>query len=331
MYSWMRRSMRRRLWRPEKYPHQSVPIRQIRGHNVQLPTPNRSRILVTGAHGMLGATLVPHLSMRGHTVVEAPSRARAPLRADLRVAENVRNVMDHVCPDVVVNLAALSDVDYCEEHPEEAYDTNAALVQHLAAWIASSSPLCTLIHISTDQMYDGAGPHDERVLRLCNYYGYSKILSEQYAAAANATTLRTNFFGRSMSEGRASLSDWIITSLRARQPITVFDDVHFTPLSMATLAESIERVIANPVAGVFNLGSSEGMTKADFAFALVEAVGLPTTGMRRGSVDEAPRAARRPRDMRMASQRFHAAFGGTAPRLIDEIHRAAKDHRADAR
>jgi dTDP-4-dehydrorhamnose reductase len=123
------------------------------------------------------------------------------------------------------------------------------------------------------------------------------------------------------------LSDWIVASARSGATITVFDDVRFTPLSMTTLAESIGKVAAAPVAGVFNLGSSDGMTKADFAFALVESLGLPADNMRRGSVNDAPRTARRPRDMRMSSARFHATFGGTAPNLLDEIHRCAEEYR----
>ena len=298
----------------------------IPGPDVQLTTPSK-RIIVTGSRGMLGATLVPHLIAAGHEVIEAPSRTRAPVHADLSRRENVDRMLDDARPQVVVNLAALADVDYCEAHPEEAYATNAELVRHIAEWIASSSASCRLVHISSDQMYDGAGPHDESELRPCNYYGYSKILSEQYAAVAGATCLRTNFFGRSQSPGRSSLSDWIVASARRGANITVFDDVRFTPLSMRTLAESIARVVEAPVPGVFNLGSSDGMTKADFAFALVESLGLPVDAMRRGSVDDAPRTARRPRDMRMSSARFHATFGGAAPTLLDEIHRSAEEYR----
>ena len=275
---------------------------------------------------MLGTALVPYLIEIGHNVIEAPSRTRAPRHADLTEQVNVDRMMHAVRPDVVINLAALSNPDDCEIHPALAYTVNAGLVRHLAGWIASSAPSCTLIHISSDQVYDGNGPHDEESPRPCNYYGFSKILSEQYAAAANATSLRTNFFGRSRAEGRASLSDWVVTSARERRAITVFDDVHFTPLSMRTLAESIARVIAAPVPGVFNLGSSDGMTKADFAFALSECLGLPTTHVRRGALDDVPTAAKRPREMRMVSNRFHETFGGVAPTLLDEIHRAAEDY-----
>lgn len=275
---------------------------------------------------MLGATLVPHLAEIGHDVIEAPSRTRALRHADLSVTTNVHLMMDAARPDVVLNLAALSSPDECEMHPTEAYAVNAGLVRDLAGWITSSAPSCRLIHVSSDQVYDGSGPHDEGSVRPCNYYGFSKLLSEQYAAAAHATSLRTNFFGRSRAHGRASLSDWVVTSAREGRAITVFDDVRFTPLSMSTLVESITRVIAAPVPGVFNLGSSDGMSKADFAFALSECLGLSVAHVRRGVLDDVPAAARRPRDMRMSSARFHATFGGAAPALLDEIRRCAEEY-----
>lgn len=276
---------------------------------------------------MLGAALVPHLVASGHDVIHAPSRTRASRRADLSQREHVDRMLSDAQPDVVVNLAALADVDYCESHPVEAYATNVELVHHVAQWVASSSRPCRLVHISSDQMYDGPAPNDERFVRPCNYYGFSKLLSEQYAALVGATTLRTNFFGRSRAAGSASLSDWIIAAAREERDITVFDDVRFTPLSMLTLAESLAQVIARPTAGTFNLGASEGMSKADFAFAILETLGLPTTHVRRGSVYDAPRTARRPREMRMSSARFHETFGGAAPALRDEIARAAAEYR----
>ena len=285
-----------------------------------------TRVLVTGAHGLLGASLVPQLRANEFEVIEAPSRTRAAQSSDLSLRRNVARVLDEVRPELVVNLAALADVDYCESHPDEAFATNAAMVRHIAEWIAASSPACALVHISSDQMYDGKGPHDESALRPCNYYGFSKVISEQYAAIARATTLRTNFFGRSRSPGRASLSDWIVDAARQGRTITVFDDVYFSPLSTTTLSEAIVSVAARPVEGVFNLGSSEGMSKADFAFALVEELGLPTSHMVRGSANDAPRTARRPRDIRMSSASFHAEWGGAAPTLAEEIRRAAQEY-----
>ena len=156
-------------------------------------------------------------------------------------------------------------------------------------------------------------------MTLTNTYGLSKYAGELAAVRVPGTVLRTNFFGRSACEGRASLSDWLVCSLKSGQAITVFEDVFFSPLRLQRLAEEIARIVAFPRTGVFNLGSREGMSKADFAFALGEVLRLPTATMRRGTSDDGRWLAYRPRDMRMDTKRFEETFAVRMPTLREEI------------
>lgn len=281
-----------------------------------------ARVFVTGGGGLLGSVLLPHFVDRGYHVTAAPGRRTA----DLTRADDVRRLLDLAQPDFIVNLAALTNVDHCESHPDEAYRTNAELVLHLVRWIEASGSSAHLIQISTDQVYDGAGPHREDTICPINVYAYSKCLAEEYVRRVDGTSLRTNFFGRSHLPGRPSFSDWIVSSLRAGKSIPVFGDVLFSPLSLPTLASSIELVLRKPAAGVFNLGARSGMSKADFAFALATAVGLPTHGLSRATVADVPLKARRPQDMRMDCEQFQA-FGARAPELRDEIESVAGEYR----
>jgi dTDP-4-dehydrorhamnose reductase len=115
------------------------------------------------------------------------------------------------------------------------------------------------------------------------------------------------------------LSDWLVASMRARQPIRVFDDVLFSPLSLETLARLIGLVIARGTRGVFNLGTRAGMSKAQFAMRLAAHLGLPTDGVARGTTADMKFNARRPRDMRMDCARFERTFQITLPTLESEI------------
>jgi len=285
------------------------------------------RVCVTGAHGLLGSALVPYLQSRGYDVIIAPGRPRTAESVDLLQSAHAQRVLDAVRPDFIVNLAALTDVDYCETHPDEAYRVNAGLVLNLVQWIESASSPARLIQISTDQVYEGEGPHVEARICPTNFYGYSKCLAEEYVRRVAGTSLRTNFFGRSAATGRKSFSDWIVAAIRAQQSITVFDDVFFSPLALPTLVQSIELVMRKPKGGVFNLGSSGGMSKANFAFQMAEAAGLPTTYFTRASVASRSLVARRPRDMRMNSQAFAAEFDAPEFGLTDEIDRVARGYR----
>jgi dTDP-4-dehydrorhamnose reductase len=285
------------------------------------------KILVLGASGMLGTSLVQLLQSRGH-LVELQSRGLAGTnQADMARDGEAGALLDRVRPNVIVNLIGLTNVDQCEVQPHQAYLANVRTVENVVKWAKAAKVPVYLVHLSTDQVYDGPGPHNEEMVSLTNYYGFSKYAGELTAKALSSAILRSNFFGRSRRAGRASLSDWLVNSVRSGQPISVFNDVLFTPLSLTTLAEMIELVIRKKPVGLFNVGSHGGMSKADFAFSLAEAMGLPTSGMTRTTTDQVIfLKAYRPKDMRMDSSRFEAELHIELPTLKQEIQRAAKDY-----
>jgi dTDP-4-dehydrorhamnose reductase len=292
-----------------------------RGHAARADSNRMSKILVTGATGLLGATLVPQLERRGHTVLRHGHRGAAQFRADLRDPAQTAAMLEQARPDCIINLAALTDVDRCEREPNEAYELNVVSLENICGWIRSGAPGCHLVQISTDQVYDGPGPNPESAVTIRNTYAFSKIAAELVAAGAAGTVLRTNFFGRSRCPTRTSFSDWILQSIHAGRPLALFEDVHFSPLSLSTVSAMIERVVRERPRGVFNLGAAGGASKADFAFAFARALNLPTAQMQRTASSRAPQlAARRPRDMRMDSGLFERTMGLELPPLSDEIN-----------
>jgi dTDP-4-dehydrorhamnose reductase len=282
------------------------------------------KILVLGASGMLGTCLVPHLTAHGHSV-GSHGRCGA-MAADLGDAVATLALMRRVSPEVVINLAGLTDVDRCETHPQEAWRANVLGAENAAA--ASTAVGAHLIHISTDQVYNRDPSSDESQACPGNYYAMSKYAGELAALGADATVLRSNFFGLSRHPTRRSLTDWLFDALSEGRPLQVFDDVRFSPLSMATLCEMIAIVASQRKHGVFNLGSHGGMSKADFAFAFATALGLPTAAMSRSLAANATfLKAWRPKAMCMDSRRFEEIFGQALPNLGSEIQLAAKDYR----
>lgn len=288
-------------------------------------------MLVTGALGLLGSTLVPFLRTRGYDVLRHARKGDAEIHADLTKADQVCSILDDADPDIIVNLAALTNVDECERDPQLAYLGNVRIVENLVKWIQDKAKACHLVQVSTDQVYEGGGPHKESDINLTNYYGFSKYAAELAASGVSSTVLRTNFFGKSQCPDRSSISDWLVQSLSIEKPITVFDDVRFSPLSLQMLSNFLELVIEKRLAGTYNLGSKDGMSKADFAFALAEALNLPTQNMVRGTSTTANLKAYRPKDMCMDSSRFENAFGVEMPTLKEEIQsmRAVYGHKAE--
>jgi dTDP-4-dehydrorhamnose reductase len=240
-------------------------------------------------------------------------------------------IIDEATPDCIVNLAALTNVDRCEAEPNEAYLQNTRIVENLVVSLQEPRVRSHLVQISTDQLYDGLGPHQEDRVTLANYYAFSKYSAELAAARVSSTVLRTNFFGRSRHEDRRSFSDWIVNAVNGVDRVPVFDDIQFSPLSLESLAGFICVVLDKRVTGVFNLGSRDGMSKADFCFLIAESLGLPAENIVRTPSSQLALKAYRPKDMRMDSRRFEAAFGVSMPTLREEIESMTRYYHARSR
>ena len=286
-----------------------------------------STILITGATGLLAGTLVPHVKTTGNTVVTLARSGEVDYRIDLANSEVTNTCLDKIKPDVIINLAGLTNVDLCETQPNLAYLGNVHTVENLANWLMRNKN-CHLIHISTDHLYDRQGPHKEDLVYLSNFYAFSKYAGELALSRLPSSILRTTFFGASHTAGRASFSDWIYRALSKGDSIQVFSDVMFSPLSMTTLSEMLVRIIDKKSYGIFNLGSRDGMSKADFAFAFAEELSLPTEKMKRVSTSSANfLKAYRPKDMRMVNEKIESCLGIKTPLLCNEIKLAAGEYR----
>lgn len=284
------------------------------------------KILVLGATGMLGSRLLPYLLAQGHEVLSASRGHAHGIQIDLQDQANTLTVVRSIGPDLVINLVGMTDVERCESHPKEAWQANVRSAENIAN--ASIAMGAHLVHVSTDQVYDSAPACLEASACPGNHYAMTKYAGELAALRAGASVLRTNFFGRSPHANRRSFTDWIFSALKEDRPIQVFDDVHFSPLDMGTLCGLIDQVIRHRHTGVFNLGSKDGMSKADFAFAFADALGLPSKRFSRVSAQQSGLLnAWRPKNMCMNSSLFEATFKVCLPTLQTEIERSAKDYR----
>lgn len=292
-----------------------------------------SRVIVFGASGLLGASLAPRLRTLGHTVLIQGRGEGADLRLDPSNRAAVVAALALHRPTAVVNLVAATNVDQCEAQPELAWQVNAGVVAAIAEGIlalgndVASRP--HLVHVSTDQVYDGPGPHAEDEIHPINVYGLSKYTGELLAQRVGATVLRTNFYGRSRCVGRVSFSDWLVRSLREATPITVFDDVKFSAMHIDTLCGIIARSIERRPVGIFNAGCRDSISKAGFALALASVLGLPRDNVRVGTSADVALKAHRPLDMSLQVARLEAALDLQCPSILAEIEHTAKEYLND--
>jgi dTDP-4-dehydrorhamnose reductase len=288
-----------------------------------------SKVLILGGYGFLGGYLSETLRSEGYTVCLQGRADGSEVKWSVRDSAELTEQLEKHQPDVLINLIAETNVDKCEEEPQIAYIANVRSVELIAQAIHQyrRKKDIRLIHISSDQVYSGKGPHVEDDACPMNVYALSKYAGEFPAIKENALVLRANFIGRGRDAVKASFSDWLYNSAANKKEITVFEDVMFNPLHVSTLSDVIAELIRQPhSAGVFNLGSVDGLSKAAFAFEFINAVGLSTETVRKGKQHDVILKARRPDDMETDINRFQETFSITLPRLSSEIKKLAEQY-----
>jgi dTDP-4-dehydrorhamnose reductase len=285
------------------------------------------KILIMGATGLLGSVLVPFFKTAGIDVATQGRSHDVDFLVDLTDEKAVSTLLLEVKPQTIINLVGLTSVDRCEESLDLAYQVNTRTVENIVSVLTRVKSNAHLIQISTDQIYDGRGIKSENNVTMSNNYAITKYAGELAAANIQSTILRTNFFGRSRLPERKSLTDWIFNSLKNGERIQVFDDVLFSPLSMRSLAKIVMLVAQKKPFGIYNAGSRNGFSKADFAFEFAKSVDLPIDVMSRVHSSQVKSLkAYRPKDMRMDSSKLEKKLGIQFPDLTGEIKCVAKEY-----
>ncbi len=228
-------------------------------------------ILIIGGQGMLGHASNDLLVSRGcqPVVVDLP-------QIDITDPSAVKKLFADRNPTLVLNCAAHTNVDRCEQEKEKADAVNGYAVGLLARSCKTSD--ATLVHISTDFVFDGSlrrpyVPTDP--VNPLSAYGKSKLLGErelQQNAPARWLIVRTAWL-----YGRHGLNfpRTIVQAAQAGKPLSVVNDQVGSPTYTVDLAEAILHLLDSGAAGLWHATNSGHASWYDFAKATLEEFGLP--------------------------------------------------------
>jgi dTDP-4-dehydrorhamnose reductase len=298
-------------------------------------SPARSRVLVTGATGLLGQAVVLHAAEAGAEVVAAVYRRGLDIpgvrsiQVDLRDLDTTATAVSRERPTLVVHTAALVAVDQCESHAGLAALLNVTVPGRLAQVCERLG--AGMVHISSDAVYgDAPGPFTEDTeLRGTSVYARSKRDGERAVLEAlpEALVVRTNFFGWS-SSGTRSLAEFFHTALSSGRQVSGFTDVEFSPLYQRSLTELVLLAADRGIRGVRNLGSSTSMSKFAFGRAIAEVFGFDPELVEPASRHDAGLTAARSATLTMDSSRIAGELAVRLPTTREGIERLFVDFRA---
>jgi len=179
---------------------------------------------------------------------------------------------DETAPDVIINCAAMTDVDRCETERALAWESNARLVEHIVNQCKRNGN--RYIHVSTDYVFDGRkGPYTETdTPNPINYYGKTKLAAENICAQSRIdhTVIRTMWLYGEEAGRKRSFVRWIAETVGAGESINVVTDEIGTPSLIDDVAYGIIKAIERQKNGVINIAGPEVMSRWDFARIVAE-------------------------------------------------------------
>jgi dTDP-4-dehydrorhamnose reductase len=270
-------------------------------------------MVIVGAGGRLGAALGREYQ-RDYAVTSFER-----IQLDLGQLDRVRSALSKAKFDLLINCAALTNVDYCESHREEAFVVNAE-APRLLAEIANEKS-AKLVHFSTDYVFDGkkGDPYAEEDMAVpLSVYGESKREGERRVLEVSPKHLVVRLswvFG----PDKPSFIDQIIQRARENDVVTAVADKFSAPTYTIDVANWLRLAIDKSANGILHLANNGGCSWqewAQYAIDVCRSLGIPLKAKRVGAVSLADMknfVAQRPVHTVLSTAKF-AALTGVQPR-----------------
>ena len=273
------------------------------------------KIMITGCHGQLGNELQSILKSGKSEIGDAPKAVLnaevLPVDIDSLDISDMQAVSDFVSankPDVIINCAAMTNVDGCESDYETAFKVNAKGVRNLA--VCAENVGAKLVHVSTDYVFAGNGkkPYCEwDKVDPQSVYGASKALGEQYAMSFCKKTfvVRTSWLYGYIGKNFVKTVRRVI---RANGGIGVVCDQRGNPTNANDLAHHLLKLAVTEEYGIYHC-TGEGecswyeFTQRIVEFANINADVSPCTS------DDFPSPVKRPAYSALDNMAFRSTVG----------------------
>jgi dTDP-4-dehydrorhamnose reductase len=239
------------------------------------------RILITGSNGLLGQKIAALLAHETNYEVLLTSIEHENFQKEIRFdyhqldltnRSDVKSIIRSYRPEFILNAAAFTNVDECENQREYAWRLNVDAVKNLiiGARVIDSK----IIHLSTDYVFDGKnGPYrEEDIPSPISYYGRTKLASENALATSgvNFCLIRSMILYGMGKLIRPNFVLWMINNLQRNQSIKIVDDQFGNPTLVDDLAYGILKIISGNRSGIYNMCGSETLSRYDFAKKVAE-------------------------------------------------------------
>ena len=260
-----------------------------------------TKILVTGSAGLVGRQVVKDLVRENFDVYACYNEIKPefgiPTHLDLTKKDMIIDTFHTINPDLIIHLAAKTDVEKCEVQKEETTLINTIATEILARESAKQDRF--FVYVSTDYVFDGKKElkNENDVPNPKNFYGKSKLDGENAVKkfASRYAIIRTSTpFG--IHPTKKSFPIWIKENLESGNEILVLIDQFTSPTFVPNLSKMLLEVIKKRITGTIHLAGATRISRYEFAKMIAEKLNLDTMSLKKSKIQEMNWNATRPKD-----------------------------------
>ena len=263
------------------------------------------KILVTGSNGLLGQKLTTLLQRDKSVHLIATAKSASILsvingefhQMDIGNATEINSVITQTKPDVIINTAAMTQVDQCQLEQQACLNANVTGVENLIE--AAGNNGIHLLHVSTDFIFDGTQEllDESAIPNPVNFYGECKLAGEKLIRESNISwcIIRTVLvYGITKDMSRSNIVLWVKNNLEKGKSIQVVSDQWRTPTLAEDLAEGCYQAAIKKAKGIYHISGIDYMSVHDIAIRAAKFFKLDTSLITPTDSSKFTQPARRP-------------------------------------
>ncbi len=251
----------------------------------------KKKLFIIGIGGLTGSKLVETAKddfeiFGSYNYRNPKSSIIKSVSLDITNSSEIRDILEKIKPDTVINTAGINNVDYCEKYPDEATKINIQSVKEICQ--ITKEMRIKFVQLSSDSVFDGTKqlPYEEGDhTKSINYYGKTKIESEKIVLEnpINVVVRASVLYGylphnlakiESSSKKSINFGQWLINKLILNEKVKIITDEYSSPIIADDFARSILHIIKHEKSGLFHSAPKLQITRYDFSIKIAKALGL---------------------------------------------------------
>ena len=251
----------------------------------------KKKLFVIGIGGLTGSKLVEIAKkdfeiFGSYNYRDPKSSIQKNIKLNISNSTKIKEILEEIKPDVVINTAGINNVDYCEKNPDLALKINIQAVKEICQITKKLG--IKFVQLSSDSVFDGTKqlPYEEiDETESINYYGETKIKSEKIVLEnPNNVVVRASvLYGylphnlakiESSSKKSINFGQWLINKLSINEKVRIITDEYSSPIIADDFARSILHIIKYEGNGIFHSAPELQITRYDFSVKIAKALGL---------------------------------------------------------